>query len=570
MSDIFISYSRRDSMHALGLAERLRAEGYSIWMDQTGISGAEKWSAEIVDALEAAHTVILLVSNDSNSSVNVHREISIASEHDKKILPVDIESIPLSRELKYPLAGLQRLPIADVDAVLRSLRKLGVPVATSTLEATPAPKKDARKSLMVLPFEDQSPGQDNGWFADGLMSELIATLSSIRSLRLIDQRTSLEYRGLKTKIAEIARALDVRYFIEGSVRKFGEQIKVTVQLLDAESGEHLWTDSLRGEFKDIFDIQEQVAAKVLGGLKLKLTEAEAKQLSKQATQNPEAYELFLRAQEYMYSDTANQMKAKSLLERVIELDPNAVAPYTVLAGLLSNLGQSIPNSQEEIRRLIMTALRIDPMFPGVYAGLASLHIQNREYQQALDMAKKMHALAPERHNCFAWLGFCYIHLKDWSNAALNYEKAFELEPLDAHYANHLVGIYLNAGDHAMLKRRASEWLQIQDRFLARFPDAPDSLLKRLILRIETQPREQWLIDLKDVSERPRLDPQWRASLALSLAHFDTGLAIAQLRRAFDEGLIVDGSLEDDSWPEEFKSSSEFRTFVAEIESKAKQ
>jgi TolB-like protein len=571
MPDIFISYSRKDSEHALALAGRLRGEGYAIWMDQTGISGAEKWSAEIVDALEEAHTVILLVSTHSNSSANVHREISIASEQGKHILPVDIENIVLSRELKYPLAGLQRLPIAEVEAIVRSLKKLGVPCtiaheATRVPEFVPITKKDVRKSLMVLPFEDQSPAQDNGWFADGLMSELIAALSNIRSLRLIDQKTSLEYKGVKTKTSEIAKALDVRYFLEGSVRKFGEQIKVTTQLLDAELGEHLWTDSLRGEFKDIFDIQEQVAEKVLAGLKLKLSAEETKQLQKPVTENPEAYELILRAREFIYSDRSNALKAKALLERVIELDPTCVSAYTLLAGVLSNIGAPmIPNVYEESQKLIMTAIRLDPLYPGVYAGLASLHIQHKEYGPALAMAKKMLELGPGRSTSHAWMGYCYRHLRDWPNAAHHYEKALELDPSDAHYANHLIGIYLEAGDHAMLKRRAAEWIPLIDRFLERFPDAPDYLLQRLALRVETVPKEDWLRDLEAVSEHHNIEPPTRASLGEILAYFDPTLAVGQLRRAIAEGFVMDGNmLEEEPWPEPFRSSPEFQSLLAEF------
>src|SRR4051794_21044245 len=107
MPDIFISYSRKNTSQASSLMEVLRSHGYSVWFDQTGISGAEKWSAEIVDAIESSAAIVLLLSEASNASKNVHREISLASEQGKHILPIDLEPITLARELKYPLAGIQ-------------------------------------------------------------------------------------------------------------------------------------------------------------------------------------------------------------------------------------------------------------------------------------------------------------------------------------------------------------------------------------------------------------------------------------------------------------------------------
>src|SRR5205085_1444241 len=100
---------------------------------------------------------------------------------------------------------------------------------------------DLRKSLMVLPLEDLSPTQDNGWFADGLTIELITSLSNVKSLRVQDRLTSMSFKGFHGKTMTIAKELDVRYFLEGSVRKFGDQIKITISLLDIAEGENLWT-----------------------------------------------------------------------------------------------------------------------------------------------------------------------------------------------------------------------------------------------------------------------------------------------------------------------------------------
>lgn len=254
MPDIFISYSRKDSAHALELAERLRTLGINVWIDQRGLEAAALWSTEIVNAVERCEAFILLLSNDSLSSKNVVRELSIASESDRRILPVEIEDITLPSEFKYQLAGIQRTQLSDFEGIVRSLTKMGVVQSDNvigTLEmAENRPKPDTRKSLMVLPFEDLSPGKDNDWFADGLAGELIDALGHIKSLRLVDRKTTMDFKGYRGKTLEIAEELNVRFFIEGTVRKFGDQIKISVSLLDVKEGDYLWQESHKGVFAE--------------------------------------------------------------------------------------------------------------------------------------------------------------------------------------------------------------------------------------------------------------------------------------------------------------------------------
>src|SRR5579872_992623 len=157
--DIFISYSRQDAEQAQLLTELLTSAGLSVWIDKSGIDLATSWSKEIVQAIDQCSAFVVLLSAASNESTNVHKEVSLASEKKKKILPLDLEPVALSEDLQYALAGIQRAPMTNIDAIIRALGKLG-------LEATQAPtlklvkETDSRKSLMILPFEDMSPTGD--------------------------------------------------------------------------------------------------------------------------------------------------------------------------------------------------------------------------------------------------------------------------------------------------------------------------------------------------------------------------------------------------------------------------
>src|SRR5665213_2342708 len=132
MSDIFISYSRQDAEQAQLLTELLTSAGLSCWIDKSGIDLATSWSKEIVQAIDQCKAFVVLLSSASNESTNVHKELSLASEKKKKILPLDLEPVALSEEMQYHLAGIQRAPMTNIDAVIRALAKLG-------LEATGAP-----------------------------------------------------------------------------------------------------------------------------------------------------------------------------------------------------------------------------------------------------------------------------------------------------------------------------------------------------------------------------------------------------------------------------------------------
>src|SRR6185503_8554052 len=174
MADIFISYSTKDRPHALALVERLRSSGYDMWIDQSGIDAATSWSKEIAEALEDCSTFMLLLSPNSLASENVAKELVVAAELKKHIIPIELESVQLKREFLYHLTGLQRVAHTNIDAIVHVLEKYsctGVAFSSSRqseLSRSEPEASDATIRIAVLPFEDQSPAHDNEWFSDGL------------------------------------------------------------------------------------------------------------------------------------------------------------------------------------------------------------------------------------------------------------------------------------------------------------------------------------------------------------------------------------------------------------------
>ncbi len=420
--DVFISYSRKDSEHALSLAERLRAEGIQVWIDQHGIIGAEQWATEIVEGIKGCSTFILLISPDSVASENVLRELSLANESRKRILPVEIQTIELPSSFMYPLAGLQRVKIGDFEAIIRAHRH-GVERVSQA---------DIRKTLMILPFEDLSPTGDNEWFANGIAAELISALSNVKSLRVTDQQTTKEFKNFKGHMTTYAKEMSIRYFIQGSVRKFGDQIKITSALLDIETGDHLWQDSMKGTMQDIFDIQEKVAEKVVEGLKIHLASDEKKKLAERGTENAEAYELCLKAGEYFNRQTKEGFRlAEQLNSEAIALDPEYARAYVGKATSLAShyrAYDSDPKLLEDGLLLIQEAKRLKPDLWSANGPLSLILTLQDKTEEAEHAAREYIQNAPQDPGSYFSLGLFYQYSCQNAKAIAPFEEAVKLSP----------------------------------------------------------------------------------------------------------------------------------------------
>jgi TolB-like protein len=531
MPDIFISYSRKDSAQALELADRLRADGMDVWIDQKGIVGAEQWATEIVDGIRACNTFIILISPNSIESENVLRELSLASEKRKRVLPVDLEPTILPSSFEYPLAGLQRVAITDFDKILHS-HKHGVEKVI---------KKDERKSLMILPFEDLSPTRDNEWFADGIVNEVISSLSFVRALRVADQQATKDYKHYQGTLPNYAREMQIRYFVQGDVRKFGDQIKITSRLLDIETGDHLWQDSLKGIMDDIFDIQEKVALSVVEGLKLHLASDEKKKLTERGTENAEAYELFLKANEYFDRQTKEGFQlAAQLYSDAIALDPayaNANASKAnALASLYRNYTRD-PALLEEGLTLITEARRSKPDLWAVYHPLSTIFMLQGKLAEAEAAAQEYIRNAPEDNMSHFALGFFYANTGQVAKAIAPFEESLKRKPENLPALWNLVLACNNAKEEEKQKHWAEIAIPFYEKHLKLFPDDETKrVIHALLLHYagrddDARAAARKLDDLRDGTALNNI-----ASLQCALKDYTAG--ILTFRKAIQAGFRI--------------------------------
>jgi adenylate cyclase len=490
MADIFISYSRRDSEQAVALAERLRASGANVWMDTAALTAAETWSAEIVNAIEKCTHFFLLLSGDSVASSNVTKEVSLASEAKKTIIPIEIHPCELNAAMKYALAGLQKVSLSDEVALVRAFEKLGIGSVDGSSASLNLPEaqgsgQDARAAIRiaVLPFEDQSPAHDNEWFSDGLTDELISTLGKLDQLFVIDSKSSGMYKGVKLQAKEIARQLGVRYIVYGAVRKAGEKIRIHATLIDTSSGVTLWDEKFNGTMEDIFEIQEKTAIDITHGLKLKLTKEEVAEIEQKGTDNPEAYELYLRAISITGLAQEDLQKAIDLNMQAIALDPHFVEAYAGLAVAYANYYRNHGRKPETLqlqREAAETAQAMGPENIKTYNALANLYSNLGDHQKAIDTAKKMVTAAPHRSRPYSVVGFMYMASGNFLEGAHWYEQAVRLEPSSLLDHNNVTVCYYFLGDTISVKKCVVRAQPYYEQYLALQPDDQSTRINYMI------------------------------------------------------------------------------------------
>ena len=449
-ADVFISYSREDKERVLDLASRLRSAGVDIWIDQGGIDGAAQWGEAIVHALDRAKVLLLMVSESAVRSHNVAKEVVLTSERKGHILPVMLEPTVIPPSLKYPLAGIQQIEYfqgeaeQNLQAILRSLQNLGVRIAPPA--AAMAGAEEAARgaaggvgegaaesgAVAVLPFENISADPEADYFSDGLTEELIARLSLVSEIELVSRWACMQHKGRRQDIRVIANELGARYIVGGSVRRFQDSVRITVQLVDAATNRQLWGNTYKGKLDDIFDIQEQVAQQIVEALKLKLSFSEQVSLTKRQTVNAQAYDLYLRGQDYLYRLTKRSVEyAIQLFEKAIELDPRYAAAY---AGCSSAYGQMYQwfSREEQYRakaqELSFKALMYDSNLPEAYAAMGLSYFIWGKFEEAAASSRKAIELDPDDFIAYWTLGRIHFSSGEHAEALAQFERVIEIKP----------------------------------------------------------------------------------------------------------------------------------------------
>ena len=308
------------------------------------------------------------------------------------------------------------------------------------------------KSIAVFPFVNMSNDPEQEYFSEGIMEEILNQLTKIDELKVTSRTSSILYKDSKLSLKEIANMLGVGHILEGSVRKSGDKVRITVQLIDASSDKHLWSETFDREMKDIFTIQTDIATQIAKSLKTKLSLEEQKQIEKKFTENAEAYQLYLRGRYYWNKRTKETLKKGiGYFQQAIEIDSMYSLAYAGLGDSYLMLGvyEVLPPraSFPVAKKYIEKALQLDPKLAEAYATLIDI---NLHYDWDMEMAennfRKAIELNPNYAYAYHWHAEVLSIQKQFKSAVQSAQTALKIEPFSIIINAQLGTDFMYAGD----------------------------------------------------------------------------------------------------------------------------
>ena len=426
------------------------------------------------------------------------------------------------------------------------------------------------KSIAVLYFENMSSERESDYLCAGITEDIITDLSKLSELRVVSRTDMLPFRNKELNIRQVGEALRVSYVLEGSVRKAGNRIRITAQLISARDGYHMWADRFDGLIEDIFDLQHEVARKITEALKVTLTESEQKSLAKKPTDDLRAYDFYMRGRDYLSRRGRKNTEAGiRMFENALEIDEDFAAAYAGLGeaytymfewydGATTWLGRAIEMNQKALER---DAESIDAKF-----GIAMVYYHQRRFAEARRTLLAVLEADPRHFLAHLRLGMLAENGGDLESALARYQSAANLRPHDDDPWRYLAALHRKRGESENAQDAAINVIEMTTRKLeASLEDVV--LLSRLG---EAYARFGGVVETHAILRRVmELDPSdglvlYNCACAHALLG-EASPALLFLRRAFDGGLhAVVRAARNDSAFDALRSDPNFERLVADL------
>jgi TolB-like protein/Tfp pilus assembly protein PilF len=444
--DVFVSYASYDAVIAQKVCSELEAAGFKCWIAPRDVVPGTLYADGIVGAIDESKILVLILSKNAVASAHVGKELERATSKRHPIIALRLDTAPLTRAFEYFLNESQWIDVGagNTDAAIEKLvvavgqhlppwtvtsptsanqasvlhRKTATPRRTwiiaavivvslagayflvdkawhSRQETTVGTAVISDKSIAVLPFVDMSEKKDQEYFSDGMSEELIDMLTKIPDLQVTARTSAFSFKGRPTTITDIARTLGVAYVLEGSVRKSGETVRVTAQLIRVRGGYHVWSETYDRPLNDVFKVQDDVAGAVVKALKVSLLGGDMPRGA--GTRNAEAYNLYLQGKAAHGDRRSENETAVLFLRKAILADPNYADAWALLSLTLSLIAEDGSSSAvqllAEARRAALQALTLDPQLAAAHAKFAGILIWDdldiRGGETQIEQARKL-------------------------------------------------------------------------------------------------------------------------------------------------------------------------------------
>ena len=456
MSDVFISYARSMAAQAQQIAEALRALGYGVWRDDE-LPAHRAYADVIEERLRAAKAVVVIWSAEAARSEWVQSEADRArTDHKLVQLTLDGAALPMP---------FDRIQCADMAGWTGELDAPGWrKVAASVAElvgpaggAAPAAPQSARLSVCVLPFANMSGDAEQEYFSDGISEDIITDLSKVSALSVVSRNSAFQFKGKHVDVRQVARQLAVSHVLEGSVRKAGNRVRITAQLIEGAGDSHVWAERYDRDLTDIFAVQDEISQAIVAALKLKLLPEEKTAITRRGTSSAEAYDLYLMARQISITDNADLRGNQTMVrfcERAVAIDPNYAQAWGLMAMARSVLHYryGLPDDGSMAAE---RALTLAPELPEAHAVTVRRLTEMGRFDEANAALDHALRLGPDSFEVQTLGGYLYFRQRRLSQAAASYERACELSETSIGPAAMLMSCYGGLGD-SEARRRAAE------------------------------------------------------------------------------------------------------------------
>ena len=401
-----------------------------------------------------------------NEAALIHKIISEEPTEAKKINPNISDD--LSAIVFHAMSKDRDDRYAGISEFLKELREVAEPTSSLSIE-----ERKSSPSIAVLPFVNMSADPEQEYFCDGLAEDLINALTQLQDLRVIARTSAFSFKDRSVRVQEIGKELNVATLLEGSVRKAGNRLRITAQLVDTTAGHHLWSEQYNREMDDVFAIQDEITHAIVDELKPRFLPGERRRLAKRRTVDLDAYDLYLKGRYFWNKRTEEGMKkAISYFEQTTKKAPEYALAYAGLANVYMHFSiyciwpprKSYPNAKEAVLR----ALEIDNMLAEAHASLAQLKgSYDWDWEGCEKEFKRAIELSPSYVDTYMWYSNYLLVMGRFDEAIMQAEKSLDLDPLSLAANRNLGSVYTAGGRYD----RAIEVLQKTIEMEPGFPRA---------------------------------------------------------------------------------------------------
>ncbi len=498
MTEIFISYARSTEREAKAIGEALRGMGYGVWRDDE-LPAHRAYADVIAERLALAKAVVVVWSAEAARSEWVRSEAEKARAGRKLVqLRVDAADLPM------PFDQIQcaELTSWSGDTEQPGWKKVTDSIAQLLAGDRPAairksPCAPQAQSVCVLPFVNMSGDPEQEYFSDGISEDIITDLSKVSALYVAARNTAFAYKNKALPASQLAREVGVRHVLEGSVRKAGNRVRITAQLIDGETGGHIWAERWDRNLDDIFALQDEISQAVVAALKIKLLPEEKKAIEKRGTDSVEAYNLYLMARRYYLSqsDKRRQLVIR-LCQGAIDLDPRYARAWSLMAinkssrNAMSSTGSADGDGLADAER----ALELDPTLAEAHAAKSRIHMNRGNLPEARAAISSALTLDPDSVDVNRAAGSAALADRRYPDAIRYFEAASAADEQDGASPFMAMQCYEALGDEAGAKATARVAIDRLEKAVADEPDNSSLLgfgVGALVVLGETERARDW-------------------------------------------------------------------------------